>query len=239
MSRTPAEATAVPVVDPATGRRRVRAALAGDRAARCSAPLVLLRRRPMAVGLTGGATCSAARCRSARSWSACCCSSSCSAATTTTARSPSTSSPGSRPAASTVDLRPALRPAVGAVPAADHRRRLADPRLLDRLHGARPAPAPLLRLPQPVRRRDADAGARGQLPRPVPRLGGRRPGVVPADRLLAAQALRRRGRQEGVRHQPGRRHRPVAGHRADVRRPSAPPTSPRSASSPARRPRPR
>ena len=32
------------------------------------------------------------------------------------------------------------------------------------------------------------AGAGGQLPRPVPRLGGRRPGVVPAHRLLAAQA---------------------------------------------------
>ena len=32
---------------------------------------------------------------------------------------------------------PALRPADRAVPAADHRRRLADPRLLDRLHGAR------------------------------------------------------------------------------------------------------
>ena len=39
---------------------------------------------------------------------------------------------------------------------------------------------------------------------PVPRLGGRRPGVVPAHRLLAAQALRRRRRQEGLRHQPRR-----------------------------------
>ena len=35
-----------------------------------------------------------------------------------------------------------------------------DPRLLDRLHGARPAPPPVLRLPEPLRRRDADAGAR-------------------------------------------------------------------------------
>ena len=41
---------------------------------------------------------------------------------------------------------------------------------------------------------------------PVPRLGGRRPRVVPADRLLAAQALRGRGGQEGLRDQPGRRH---------------------------------
>ena len=54
-----------------------------------------------------------------------------------------------------VGVRPALRPAVGAVPAADHRCRVADPHLLDRLHGARPAAAALLRLPQPLRRGDA------------------------------------------------------------------------------------
>ena len=50
---------------------------------------------------------------------------------------------------------PAVRPAVGAVRAADHRRRQPDPHLLDRLHGARRASPALLRLPQPVRRRDA------------------------------------------------------------------------------------
>ena len=49
-------------------------------------------------------------------------------------------------------------------------------------------PAPVLRLPQPLRRRHADAGHGRQLPRPVPGLGGRRPGVVPPHRLLAAQA---------------------------------------------------
>ena len=38
----------------------------------------------------------------------------------------------------------------------------------------------------------------------VPRLGGRRPRVVPADRLLAAQDLRRRRGQEGLRGQPRR-----------------------------------
>ena len=54
------------------------------------------------------------------------------------------------------------------------------------------------------------AGPLGQLPRPVPRLGGRRPGVVPADRLLAAQADRGRCGQEGLRDQPGRRHGPLA-----------------------------
>ncbi len=101
---------------------------------------------------------------------------------------------------------PALRPADRAVPAADHRGRLADPHLLDRLHGARRAPGPLLRLSQPVRGRDAHAGHGRELPRAVPRLGGRRPRVVPPDRLLAAQALRGRGGQEGLRDQPGRRH---------------------------------
>ena len=47
----------------------------------------------------------------------------------------------------------------------------------------------------------------------VPRLGGRRPRVVPADRLLAAQALRGGRGQEGVRRQPGRRHRLSLGDR--------------------------
>ena len=43
-------------------------------------------------------------------------------------------------------------------------------------------------LPQPVRRGDAAAGARQQLPAALRRLGGRRPRVVPADRLLVPQA---------------------------------------------------
>ena len=47
-------------------------------------------------------------------------------------------------------------------------------------------------------------------------LGGRRSRVLPADRLLAAQGLRRRRRQEGVRRQPGRRPRHGARHHADV-----------------------
>ena len=42
-----------------------------------------------------------------------------------------------------------------------------------------------------------------QLPRPVRRLGGRRPGVLPADRVLAVQARRRRSR-------PRRRSSPTA-----------------------------
>ena len=62
-----------------------------------------------------------------------------------------------------VDVGLYLDPLSVLLPAAHHRRRLADPHLLDRLHGARPRPAPLLRLPQPVRRRDAPAGPRRQL----------------------------------------------------------------------------
>ena len=71
--------------------------------------------------------------------SAWCCSSPCSAAPPTTARSHEhlfTWVAGRRPAGR---LRPAARPAVDVLRAADHRRRLADPHLLDRLHGARPA----------------------------------------------------------------------------------------------------
>ena len=44
-------------------------------------------------------------------------------------------------------------------------------------------------------------------------LGGRRSGVVPADRVLVAQAVGGHRGQEGVRGQPRRRHRP--GDRAD------------------------
>ena len=56
-----------------------------------------------------------------------------------------------------------------------HRRRLPDPRLLRRLHGARGRLLALLRLPQPVHVLHADAGARRQLPAAVRRLGRRRP----------------------------------------------------------------
>ena len=47
----------------------------------------------------------------------------------------------------------------------------------------------------------------------VRRLGGRRSGVVPADRVLVPQTLGGHRRQEGLRGQPGRRCR--SGHRAD------------------------
>ena len=69
------------------------------------------------------------------------------------------------------------------------------------------------RLPEPLSRGDAAAGARRQLPRPVRRVGRRRPGVVPADRVLVAQAVGGHRGQESVRGQPRRRHGP--GDRAD------------------------
>src|SRR5829696_2008590 len=110
----------------------------------------------------------------------------------------------------------APRPVVDLVRAADHRGRVADPRLLHRLHGARPRPAPVLRVPEPVRGGDAAAGARQQLRRPVLRLGGRRPGVVPADRLVQRPAGGGDRGEEGVHHEPGRRRRPADRDLPDV-----------------------
>ena len=65
-----------------------------------------------------------------------------------------------------------------------HRRRLPHPSLLGRLHGARRGLLALLRLPEPLHVLHADAGAGGELPADVRRLGGRRPRLLPADRLL-------------------------------------------------------
>ena len=114
-------------------------------------------------------------------------------------------------------LRAALRPAVRRLRAADHRRRLADPPVRGRLHGARPGPAEVLRLLQPLRRGDVAAGPRQQLRDALLRLGGRRPGVVPADLVLVHPAVRGHRRQEGVPDEPGRRRRPGHRHLPDVR----------------------
>ena len=110
-------------------------------------------------------------------------------------------------------LRASAGPVVDVLRAADHRGRLADPRLLDRLYGRRSRAAPVFRVHEPVLGRDAAAGAGRQLPRAVRRLGGRRFGVLSADRLLVLQTLRGHRRQEGVRGEPGRRRR--SGHRDD------------------------
>ena len=66
----------------------------------------------------------------------------------------------------------------------------ARPPLLDRLHGGRPVPAALLRLSVAVHLRHADAGDGRQPRAAVLRLGGRRPRVLSADRLLVPQARR-------------------------------------------------
>ena len=77
--------------------------------------------------------------------------------------------------------------------------------LLDRLHASRPASAALLRLSVAVHLRHADAGDVRQSGADVLRLGGRRPRLLPADRLLVSQAVRQRGGDQGIRRQPRRR----------------------------------
>jgi hypothetical protein len=68
-------------------------------------------------------------------------------------------------------------------------------------------PTQVLRVPQPLRRGDAAPRPREQLPAPVRRMGGRRTGELPAHRVLAAQAQRRRRSEEGIHHQPRWRRR--------------------------------
>ena len=98
-----------------------------------------------------------------------------------------------------------------------HRRRRADPPVRDRLHARRPALQPLLRVPQPLRRLDARARARLELPAHLPRLGRRRPLLVPADLVLVRAQLGRGRGQEGVRHEPRRRLRLHARDVPDLR----------------------
>ena len=76
----------------------------------------------------------------------------------------------------------------------------------------------LLLVPEPVRRVHARARARRELPGDVRRLGGRRPLLVPADRLLVSEEVGVRRRQEGVHRQPHRRLR-VHPRRAAALRP--------------------
>ncbi len=58
---------------------------------------------------------------------------------------------------------------------------------------------------EPVRGVDARPRPRIELSRHLPRVGGRRPFLVPPRVVLVRAQFRRRGRQEGVRHQPRRR----------------------------------
>ena len=116
-------------------------------------------------------------------------------------------------------VRAPARPAVGADDPRHHRHRLADPHLLDRLHarGDRQRVRALLLVPEPVRLVHARARARRELPGDVRRLGGRRPLLVPADRLLLHEAVGVGRRQEGVRRQPHRRLRLHPRDAADLR----------------------
>ena len=72
--------------------------------------------------------------------------------------------------------------------------RHARPLLLDRLHARRRGLLALLRLPEPLHVLDAHAHPGRQLPARLPRLGGRGPVLVPADRLLVPQEERQRRR---------------------------------------------
>ena len=116
-------------------------------------------------------------------------------------------------------LHAAARSAVGADDPRRHRHRLADSHLLDRLHarGARLRVRALLLVPEPLRGVHARARARRELPGDVRRLGGRRPLLVPADRLLVSEEVGGRRRQEGVHRQPHRRLRLRPRRAADLR----------------------
>ena len=98
------------------------------------------------------------------------------------------------------------RPAVGGHDPGGHRRRLPDPRLLDRLHGPRPtATARFFAYLNLFMFAMLHAGAGGQLPAAVRRLGRRRAVLLPADRLLVRATGGRGRRQEGLHRQPHRR----------------------------------
>ncbi len=90
-------------------------------------------------------------------------------------------------------------------PAGGQHRRLPGPRVLDRLHGRRPRILALLRLPEPLHVQHAAADPGRQLRDALRWLGGGRALQLRAHRLLVQEALRCRGRQEGVHRQPRRR----------------------------------
>ena len=102
------------------------------------------------------------------------------------------------------------RPALGLHVPGGHRGLDPDPPLLGRLHGLRPRLRALLLLPQLLRLLDAAAGPGRQLRPADRRLGVRRLRLLRADQLLVPARDRDQGRDEGVRDQRRRRHRPRA-----------------------------
>ena len=86
----------------------------------------------------------------------------------------------------------------------------------DRLHVGRSVATAVLRLPFALHLRHADAGDVGQSGADVLRLGGRRPDVLPAGRLLVRAARSQRRSDQGLRRQPGRRLRLLARHLPDL-----------------------
>ena len=100
------------------------------------------------------------------------------------------------------------RPALGLHGPRRHRRLDPDPPLLVRVHAVRRGLPALLQLPQLLRLLDAAAGPRRQLRPPDRRLGVRRVRLLRADQLLVPADDRDQRRDEGVRDQRRRRHRP-------------------------------
>ena len=86
-----------------------------------------------------------------------------------------------------------------------HRRRASDPRLLDRLHEGRSGLREVLRVPEPLRVRDADADPVVEPARTLRGLGRRRAVLLPPDRFLVREGLAGRSRTEGLRREPHRR----------------------------------
>jgi len=109
-------------------------------------------------------------------------------------------------------LRLRARPVDTRHAAGRHRRRVSHPPLLGRLHGARRGLLEVLRLPEPLHVLHADAGAGGEFPADVRRMGGRRTRLLPAHRLLLQAPAGGARRHEGLRREPHRRLRLPAGH---------------------------
>ncbi len=102
------------------------------------------------------------------------------------------------------ELRLAGGPPVRHPAAGDHRRGLPHPPVLHQLHGARRGVLALLRVPEPVRRDDADAGDGRQPGAALRGLGGRGHGQLPAHRLLVHGPGQGVGGAQGLHHQPHR-----------------------------------